>query len=337
MKADFELHNYTFLLYPSRHDVWRENASYARASVVELCNLISRYENVILGSDVEINERVSSNVILKHMEYNDIWIRDTGLIPRGDGYAVKFQFNAWGGSEGLYDDWSRDSTIPRQMNGILNMPVLDSSLTLEGGNLTTDGKGTLIAVRATIENKNRNPRKSIAEIEAELNRRLDIKKIIWIDEGLRYDETGGHIDNLCAFVAPKTVFLAWTDDEDNEQYSVVRQAYCRLCGETDAEGNTLEIVKIPLPSKFLRNENDCKGLLIDSGSKARLVGEPIQPSYINFVFLNGAVIVPQFGDRNDEIVLGIFKEFFKDRAVVAFPAREIVLGGGGLHCITKNI
>ena len=72
------------------------------------------------------------------------------------------------------------------------------------------------------------------------------------------------------------------------------------------------------------------------GSKARLPGELIQPSYINFVFANGAVIVPTFDDPMDDEVPGIFKKAFPDREIISFPAREVVLGGGGLHCITKN-
>jgi agmatine deiminase len=270
------------------------------------------------------------------MFYNDIWVRDCGLIPTESGYTA-FNFNAWGGSEGLYDDWSLDVTVCDQMSKILDVGYKKSCITLEGGNLTGDGEGTLILIENCVVNNNRNPDLSLEQIESYLKKDLDVSKIIWLKHGLVYDETGGHVDNLCAFVKPASVFLAWTDDEKNVQYDVVREAYEILSREVDAKGRKLNIVKIPLPEIFYRSDDDCVGLVLRDGSKKRLKGEPIQPSYINFIFVNGGVVVPQFGDKNDLPVLNIFKKFFDDRKVVAFNAREIVLGGGGLHCITKNI
>jgi agmatine deiminase len=335
MKSDYEKHVATFLLYPSRRDVWRNGAKDIREVITNLCTTISSFEEVYLGTDRQIDNPPSGTKIVK-MEYNDIWARDSGLIPMESG-AVAFNFNAWGGADGLYDDWSKDSTVCTQMSKILNLSYAQSNLTLEGGNLTTDGKGTLIAIEDTIVNDNRNFGLSKEEIENTLKKCLQLKKIIWIPHGLKYDETGGHIDNLCAFVDDGVVFLAWTDDENNEQYPIVKAAFEILSKETDALGRKLAIVKVPLPEIFLRSKDDCVGLDISESSKNRLEGEPIQASFINFIFVNGGVILPQFGDKQDGAVVNIFKEFFKDRKVVPFPAREVVLGGGGLHCITKNI
>ena len=93
---------------------------------------------------------------------------------------------------------------------------------------------------------------------------------------------------------------------------------------------------MPLPKSFRRTAADCEGLLPANGSKPRDQGELIQPSYINFVFANGAVILPVFGDPLDEEVMALFSTVFPQRKIIPFPAREVVLGGGGLHCITKN-
>ena len=339
MKADFDIHEGTYLLYPTRKDVWRKDAGPIADVVLNLSALLSRYEKTTLGvlpdcDKAKIRElSVGADVI--DMLYNDIWIRDSGAVPVGD-HLVKFGFNAWGGEDGLYSDWSQDSTVPNQMSEHLKKPLEYSELILEGGNLLSNGRGTLIAIKKTICNSNRNPCIDEKEAEVLLKRALGVRKIIWLDEGLVYDETGGHVDNICAFADEHTVFLAWTDDPGNVQYQIVRSAFDLLCDATDADGKKFRIIKIPLPNIFKRTKDDCIGLELRSGSKERAVEEPIQPSYINFIFANKAVIVPSFDCPTDSEVKALFEEIFPDRDVIQFAAREIVLGGGGLHCITKN-
>lgn len=336
MKADFALHDGTLLLYPTRRDVWRGDAEPIAATVTELAGLLSRYEPTLLGvlptlDKNEIQSRCGGARAVE-MLYDDIWSRDSGAVPTERG-LVKFGFNAWGGDEGLYGDWSRDITVPEQMSDLLKKELSLSPLTLEGGNLLTDGRGTLICIKDSIVNDNRNPGITQADAEELLKAALGVERIIWIDGGLAYDETGGHVDNLCAFADPDTLLISWTDDKENPQYEIVRRA---LAAIEAAPGRKYKIVKIPLPSIFKRTEDDCRGLEYPDGSKPRLVGEPIQPSYINFIFANGAVILPTFSDAMDGDVFEIFNRLFPDREVISFPAREILLGGGGLHCITKN-
>lgn len=336
MKADFALHDGTLLLYPTRRDVWRGGAKPIAATVTELAQLLSRYEPTVLGAlpalDKTAIQASCPDVTVAEMQYDDIWARDSGAVPTSDG-LVKFGFNAWGGDEGLYGDWSRDSTVPEQMSRLLGKELSPSPITLEGGNLLTDGDGTLICIKATVINGNRNPGVTEDEAERLLKEALGVERIIWIDEGLAHDETGGHVDNLFAFADKDTLLIAWTDDKESPQYPIVRRA---LAAIESTPGKKYDIVKIPLPSAFERTKANCEGLEYPDGSKARLEGEIIQPSYINFIFANGAVIVPTFDDPTDGEVLKIFKDTFPDREVVPFPAREIVLGGGGLHCITKN-
>ena len=339
MKADFEVHKGTFLLYPNRMDVWRRQANPIAQTVVSLSALIAEFEPVYLGILPEIDYTPHKTTLKKvkcqPMCYNDIWVRDTGAVPCETG-MVAFGFNAWGGVEGLYQDWNLDQTVPEQMGDILHQPIKRADLVLEGGNLLSNGNGTLLVIKNTICNENRNPGVSLEEAEKRLKESLNVRKVIFIDEGLVFDETGGHIDNLCAFADPKTLLLAWTDEAENPQYSVVRKAYQKLTNETGANGEKFDIVKVPLPSIFQRTKEDCEGIERKQGSKSRVQDECIQPSYLNFIFVNGGVIVPVFGDEKDEQAEAVFKETFKDREVHTFPAREIVLGGGGMHCITKN-
>lgn len=339
MKPDFLAHNGTFLLYPSRRDVWREGAKPITKTIKNLVSVMSKYEKIIFGVlpeftlDAQING--FTNVDVRTMLYNDIWIRDSGAVPCGNE-LVKFGFNAWGGEDGLYGDWTLDENVPNQMSEILDKKMVFVPLVLEGGNLLTNGKGTLISIRSSICNANRNPGMDEHAIEKQLIEYLGVQKIIWLNQGLKYDETGGHIDNVCAFADEHTILLAWTEDMTHPQYEIVREAYSILEVERGANGERFDIIKVPLPKPFQRTEADCVGLEFLPGSKKRLPREWIQPSYINFVFVNGAVIVPAFDDPADEMVRQLFEKVFWYKEVISFPAREVVLGGGGLHCITKN-
>lgn len=339
MKADFNVHEGTFLLYPFRADVWRENAAPISSVILSLSGLIAEYEPVVLGVlpglDKETIQNTCGQAKTHTMLYNDIWIRDSGAVPCDDR-LVKFGFNAWGGEEGLYSDWSHDETIPQQMSELLEKSLTECSLILEGGNLLSNGKGTLVAIKATVCNENRNPNIELKMASKLLKQALGAEKVIWLDEGLVFDETGGHIDNLCAFADEKTILLAWTDDKTNPQYDVVHRTLSILESERGAREEKFNIIKVPLPRIFERTEKDCSGLELAPGSKERPLGEMIQPSYINFIFTNGPIIIPSFDDPADAEALSIFRKVFGNRRIIAFPAREIVLGGGGLHCITKN-
>ncbi len=337
MKADFDVHEGTFLLYPTRTDVWRKGAEPMAKTLLALAKEISSFESVKLGVPASVKASIPTipSVDVLPMQYNDIWVRDSGGVPVGTDLTA-FAFNAWGGEEGLYEDYADDQTVPLQMSKILQKKLHRSPLTLEGGNLAVNGKGTLVAIKNTVCNKNRNPSFTQEEIEERLKQALRVEKIIWIEEGLVYDETGGHIDNLAAFADEETVLLAWTEEKESPQYERVRRALHTLQTEKGAKGESFRIVKVPLPKTFARTEEDCEGLTYSSESKNRLLGEKIQPSYVNFIFVNGGVIVPSFEDSRDQEVLELFTKVFPTRKVVQFPAREVVLGGGGLHCITKN-
>jgi agmatine deiminase len=265
------------------------------------------------------------------MEYDDIWVRDTGGVPVGEDELATFGFDAWGG---LYGSVTKDLTVAETIARQCGLTPKKCGIVAEGGNLVSDGNGMLLAIKESVEARSPRP---LEEIENELKRVLSVNRIIWLERGLVYDETGGHVDNLCVFADRNTVLLSWTDDKTNPQYPVVKETLEVLEQAKDADGKAYKIVKIPIPDIFCRTEEDCDGIELRDDSKNRLVGEPIQASYINFVFANGAVIVPQFGLKQDGEALEVFKGIFSGRKVIPFEAREIVLGGGGIHCVSRNI
>lgn len=59
-------------------------------------------------------------------------------------------------------------------------------------------------------------------------------------------------------------------------------------------------------------------------------------SYLNFLLVNGGDIFPQYGDENDALALEQIQQNFPERRVIGVYTREIVLGGGNIHCITQQ-
>ncbi len=65
-------------------------------------------------------------------------------------------------------------------------------------------------------------------------------------------------------------------------------------------------------------------------------GQRLAGSYVNFYLANGALILPLLDDRTDGAVRRILRSVFPRRRIVGVPAREILLGGGNIHCITQQ-
>jgi agmatine deiminase len=265
--------------------------------------------------------------------------------------AVDWDFNAWGGSTGgLYPDWQRDKLVASRIVSLLQqdtnntsnrkqkIPLFPCPMVLEGGSIHVDGKGTCLTTEECLLNPNRNPNLSKTEIETWLGRMLGIKKVIWLPRGLYGDDdTNGHIDNFACFAENSVVLLAWTDDETDVQYEISVEALKILENETDAEGNPLRVVKVPLPKPMYSTEDDVRSVEAVDGVKTRESGVRLAGSYVNFYICNGGVVMPGLGDEeSDAKALAVVKKAFPERKVVQVQTREVLLGGGNIHCITQQ-
>lgn len=249
-------------------------------------------------------------------------------------------------------------------------PAVDrvrTDFVLEGGSIHVDGEGTLIVTEECLLNANRNPQLSKQQIEARLRLCLGVDVIIWLPRGLVADhDTDGHIDNIACFARPGTVLLSWTDDAaDTEMYEICREAYNILSNSLDAQGRKLFVVKLPLPAPMYYSEEDCSNRdyvhfagdtaasvasTTDSavhgtagaaaeGYEARQVGSRMAGSYVNFYIANKGIVVPAFGQpETDAHAVEVLSNVFgADFTVVSVEGcREILLGGGNIHCITQQ-
>ena len=176
------------------------------------------------------------------------------------------------------------------------------------------------------------------EIENILKEHLNVEKVIWLKNGIYLDETNEHIDNMACFLAPGKIALSWCDDVNDPQYEMCVDAYNTLIETTDSKGRNFEIVKIPLPKPMYMTEEEAKG--IDNSehtSKERLVNSRLSASYVNFYQSDSYVILPAFGVPEDEIAFNIIKQNYPEKEIIQINTREILLGGGNIHCMTKQI
>lgn len=162
--------------------------------------------------------------------------------------------------------------------------------------------------------------------------------MIWLKNGIDGDETNEHIDNMACFIRPGVIGLAWTDDKSTRQYQYCHDAYNLLKKEKDAQGNHFEIVKIPLPNPIYMTNEEAKGIAkTKTEAKPRQANDQLSASYVNYYQGHNYIILPQFGVKEDKKAMRLFKKLYPDKTIVPIDSREILLGGGNIHCITMQI
>lgn len=348
MPGEFEKHSGTYIIWPERPDNWRLGGKPAQKTFVEVASVIGKYEpcTVVVSSWQYANARgmLPDYVRVVEMSNNDSWIRDCGATflvnNKGELRAVDWSFNAWGGLvDGLYFPWDKDDMIAEKMCELegADRYRLDDFV-LEGGSIHVDGEGTLLVTEECLLSAGRNPDKTKEEIESILKEYLNVQKVLWIPRGIYNDETNGHVDNMCNFVKPGEVVLAWTDDPTDPQYERSKEAYDYLTNETDAQGRRLLVHKMLIPKvPILITKEESEGVDAVDGTLPRQEGDRMAASYVNYYTGNGFVAVPIFNDEHDEKAISLLKELYPDRVIEPIPAREILLGGGNIHCITQQV
>jgi len=347
MPGEFEPHKGCWMIWPERTDNWRNGGKPAQKAFVEVAEAIAKYEEVTMCVSqtqyMAAKEMLSSNIRIVEMSNDDAWMRDVGptfvVNDQGDVRGVDWRFNAWGGLlDGLYFPWDKDDQVAKKVCEMENKDYYSlESFVLEGGSIHSDGDGTAIVTEACLLDESRNPDLSKEEIENTLKEYMNVEKVLWLPNGIYLDETNEHVDNIVHYCAPGVLALAWTEDENDPQYPLSKAAFEYLSNEKDAKGRTLEIHKIHIPDEVLITKEESEGVDSVDGTLPREEGDRQAASYANFYIANGAVILPLFGDeKHDKMAKDTLQKIFPDRDIVGIYAREIILGGGNIHCITQQ-
>jgi len=210
-------------------------------------------------------------------------------------------------------------------------------MVLEGGSIHVDGEGTVLATEECLLNHNRNPELSREQIEGVLHDYLGVERVIWLGQGVYNDETDGHVDNLACFARPGVVLLSYSEDVSDPQHAISRDAFERLQRARDARGRELEVVRLPSPGPLTITAEEASGIDVVASSQPRRAGERLAASYANFYIATTRIVFPLLDERFDEQAAEMLAGCFPDREIVGVPGREILLGGGNIHCITQQV
>jgi agmatine deiminase len=334
-----------WLAWPTRPDNWRDNGLPAQAAFIHFIERLSGYVTVKLAVLPEFEAQAQSmlpcTTQLFPMAYNDAWMRDIGptmlVNAAGVKRAVNWKFNAWGGElDGLYDDWSNDQLVAANVATQEGVERYDAPLFLEGGSIHCDGEGTLYTTEECLLHPSRNPDLSREDIEAQLKEYLSIDTIIWLPLGLFNDETNGHIDNILHVIRPGEVLLTVCYDKKDPQYAISQQALEILSNARDARGRNIIVHELPMPGPLFMTEEETSGL-VQPDRMQRVTDDRLAGSYANCLICNGAVFYPLLDVNNDKIAHLVLQTAFPNHELIGIPARDILLGGGNLHCITQQI
>ena len=345
MPGEFEPHSGCWMAWPERPDNWRMGAKPAQEAYAAVAEAIAVSEPVTVAvSDRQFEHCrtvLSPSIRVVEISTDDAWIRDMGptfvVDASGGRRGVDWRFNAWGGLRGgLYFPWDRDDRVAAKVLEIEGAERYRAPIVLEGGSIHVDGEGTVMATEECLLNPNRNPELSREQIERVLFDHLGAERMIWLGRGVYNDETDGHVDNLACFARPGVVLLTWTDDESDPQHAISRDALKRLEAATDARGRSIEVVRLPSPGPIAITEQEAAGVDAVEGSLPRRAGDRLAASYANFYLGTRRIVFPLLDEHTDEQAAELLRGCFPEREVVGIPAREILLGGGNIHCITQQ-
>lgn len=352
MPGEFEPHYGTIMIFPERPGSWTYGAEAALPAFQQIYKVIAAEEKLFLLVSEEKYDKAAAllqdvdNVHIYIIPQNDAWARDTAPTfvrnKAGEVRGINWQFNAWGGEyDGLYADWEDDNLVAPVFCYAENMGCYNAQhFVLEGGSIHSDGEGTILVTESCLLSPGRNPHMTKEQITQTLCDYLGAEKVIWLPRGIYNDETNEHVDNVCAFLKPGEVVLAWTDDTNDPQYALSAASLAVLEQETDAQGRHFIIHKLPIPTyPVCITQHDLDGYEFAPGEDVRELGERLAASYVNFYFTNESILLPQFGGENaesDALAVRLMQEW-SDRRIIPIPARELIVGGGNIHCLTQQI
>lgn len=355
--GEFEKHNATLMIWPVRPGSWGKDPSAAQKAFISIFEAILQSEDlyVLFNNDEpqktidDLSSRFSGlpyRFIPLRIDSNDSWARDVGptfVLNDDEIMGIDWRFNAWGGDyNGLYQDYDLDNKVASVFCDKIGKKSIDrQDFILEGGSIATDGEGTLMVTETCLLSPGRNSSLSREKIEEYLCNALGAHKVLWLPCGIFNDETDEHVDNVAAFAGPAKIVLAWTDNIDDPQYKMSKACYDYLSSVTDCKGRKIEIIKLPIPdSPVLIEKADMDNLVFEEGEDNREEGERLAASYVNYYYTNDSILIPQFGGKNtesDKRAVEIMKSVSNGRKVVPIYARDILVGGGNIHCITQQI
>ena len=282
--------------------------------------LVCRSKNLLPSFLQEENE----NLIVREMPLNDTWARDHGavtIIENGKPVLLNFRFNGWAMKFAACHDNQITPNLFKQKAFQDGIELRDFSFfTFEGGAIESNNAGCLLTTSECLLSKNRNEHLSKNEIEFILKNTFYAEKILWIDNGfLEGDDTDSHIDTLARFCSEDTIAYVKCDDPSDIHYEALKKMETELQQLTDQNGQPFKLVPLPFPDAIFEDD-----------------GHRLPATYANFLIINGAVLFPVYGVKQDAGALNIIAELFPGREIIAVNSVPLIRQHGSVHCISMQ-
>ena len=329
--AEWEPQSAVLLAWPHAGTDWAERLAGVEETYIALVAAITRFQPVVIcvaDDDVETyaEMRLRSNrvdmdrVRFATVPYDDTWLRDSGPITLHDGGAFRlldFRFTGWGGKFEAGDD---DRLIERlDADGLFRdarrTPI---DFALEGGAIDTDGAGTLLTTWQCLHE--RHPQASREELGEKLAGWLHQDRVLWLDHGyLEGDDTDAHVDTLARFAPGDAIVFQACDDESDSHHAELQAMAGEIAALRTQDGRSYTLFPLPWAQPIL-----------DGGRR-------LAASYANFLIVNGAVLMPAYGDVADDAAAAVMANAFPEHEIVQIPCRPLIWQNGSLHCITMQL
>ena len=319
LPAEWEEQEARLVVFPPLKSDWAHSIDEISQTYLDFISKVARFQKclVICEDKKRVATMLSSlqNIELIEMQTNDTWIRDFGGInvyKHNIRQTYDFVFNAWGNKF----EANLDNSITKQLfeKGYLDGKLKSFDFVLEGGSIDSNGSGVMLSTAYCLFEQNRNPNLSKRKIKKTLKELFGLKELIILKHGaLMGDDTDSHIDTLARFIDKKTIAYVKCYDKKDVHYKELKKM------EKELIKTGFELLPLPLPSAKYFNE------------------ERLPATYLNFVFINNAVLVPTYGDVYDDEVLATFEAYFPEREIVGVDGSVLIREHGSLHCAPMNI
>ncbi|HEY8229614.1 MAG TPA: agmatine deiminase family protein [Rhodanobacteraceae bacterium] len=334
LPAEWEPQSAVLLAWPHAGTDWATRLDSVESTCAALIAAITRFETAIVCTpDAEIGAHAAeclrdagadlSRVRFVKIPYDDTWLRDSGPITLRDDnngrfVLVDFRFTGWGGKfEASQDDALVAGLIER---GVFRRGVQHQRVdwALEGGAIESDGRGTVLTTWKCL--RQRHPDQPRELIELTLRNALSAQRVLSLNHGyLQGDDTDAHVDTLARFAPDDAIVYQACSDPDDPHYVELGAMRRELEALHTLDGKPYRLFPLPWPKPIM-----------DEGRR-------LAASYANYLVVNGAALVPAYGDAVDDAAAQTIALAHPEREVIQIPCGPLIWQNGSLHCMTMQL
>ena len=318
--AEFEEQSFVQIIFPHSNTDWKPYLYEAQITFRNIIQAIASFEPcLVICHDIQEAQKflpTHPNIIYVRYTTDDTWARDCSALSVCEGEEVvlyDFTFSGWGDKFAS----SQDNLLTQHLSPLYNTSVKKQEFVLEGGAIESNGRGLLLSTTACIYNPNRNAHLTKEARTRKLQQFFGAQEVLYLHHGhLEGDDTDSHIDTLARFIDTQTICYVQCTNTQEQHYETLFHMEQELIAL--AAQHNLTLVPLPLPSPLYYNN------------------ERLPATYANFLFVNGGVLVPVYGVKEDTEALKIFQKTFPTRKVVTVDCSVLVRQHGSLHCVTMQ-